>query len=128
MLRLVQLIHPDEGRRVAVVEEPRLHLIPEYDTVFELADAAIKTRKKIKDLISLNEPLLEYEPIHDGRSEWKLLPAFDHPVDPSRCFVTGTGLTHKASAENRQAMHGDAAAPITDSMKMYRIGTEGGRP
>jgi hypothetical protein len=41
--------------------------------------------------------------------------------------VTGTGLTHKASADNRQSMHG-AAATLTDSMKMYRIGIEGGRP
>ena len=31
------------------------------------------------------------------------------PAEPWRCLVTGTGLTHKASAENRQSMHGDAA-------------------
>jgi hypothetical protein len=127
MFRLVQLVHPDEGRRVAVVEEPKLHLLPSYDTVFELADAAMKSGKKMQDLISLAEPFLEYEPIHAGRSDWKLLPAFDHPLEPSRLHVTGTGLTHKASAENRQAMHGDPAH-LTDSMKMYRIGLEGGRP
>src|SRR5439155_19824131 len=63
-------------------------------------------------------------------SNWKLLAAFDHPVEGSRCLITGTGLTHKASAENRQSMHGAAKTnePITDSMKMYRIGLEGGRP
>ena len=45
--------------------------------------------------------------------------------------MSGTGLTHRASAENRQAMHkgeGEAAAPLTDSMRMYRWGLEGGRP
>jgi hypothetical protein len=50
--------------------------------------------------------------------------------------VTGTGLTHKASAENRNAMHGSLGSahqdqstePLTDSVKMYRIGLEGGRP
>jgi hypothetical protein len=41
--------------------------------------------------------------------------------------VTGTGLTHKASAENRNSMH-VASDALTDSMKMYRIGLEGGRP
>ena len=40
-----------------------------------------------------------------GRSPWRLLPPFDHPEEPARCLVTGTGLTHKASAENRQSMH-----------------------
>ena len=38
-------------------------------------------------------------------------------------------LTHKASADNRQKMH-DAADSnaATDSMKMYQLGVEGGRP
>src|SRR5213078_3133825 len=40
-----------------------------------------------------------------------------------------TGLTHKASAENRQAMHAARKpAVITDSMRMYQWGLEGGRP
>src|SRR6266699_1197460 len=66
----------------------------------------------------------------------------------SRCLVTGTGLTHRKSAENRQAMHsgtgfqpvsagveGDRpranrleACATSDSMKMYQWGVEGGRP
>jgi hypothetical protein len=58
-----------------------------------------------------------------------LLPAYDHPEEPARCLVTGTGLTHKASAANRQAMHAGAKpAVVTDSMRMYQWGLEGGRP
>ena len=54
---------------------------------------------------------------------------FVHPDYPANVFITGTGLTHKASVETRQSMHGDAAEAVeTDSMKMYRIGVEGGRP
>src|SRR5205823_8212792 len=54
---------------------------------------------------------------------------FDHPDEPGRCLVTGTGLTHKASAENRQAMHAaQKLAVVTDSMRMYQWGLEGGRP
>jgi hypothetical protein len=54
----------------------------------------------------------------------------DHPVEAARCLVSGTGLTHIASAKNRDAMH---AAPVeteapTDSMRMYRLGVQGGRP
>src|SRR4029077_9077774 len=71
---------------------------------------------------------LDYDAIYNGQSEWKLLRAFDHPHMASRCFVTGTGLTHKASAQNRQSMHLQKDAVETDSMKMFRIGLEGGRP
>jgi hypothetical protein len=57
------------------------------------------------------------------------MPAYDHPDEPARCLVSGTGLTHKASAENRQAMHaGKKAGAPSDSMKMYQWGIEGGRP
>jgi hypothetical protein len=41
--------------------------------------------------------------------------------------VTGTGLTHKASADNRQAMHHNPAE-LSDSMRMYLAGLEGGHP
>jgi hypothetical protein len=51
-----------------------------------------------------------------------------HP-DPARCLLTGTGLTHTASAAGRDAMHTAAAAGTeTDSMRMYRIGEAGGKP
>jgi hypothetical protein len=56
-----------------------------------------------------------------------LLPPIDHP-EPSRCFVTGTGLTHKGSADNRQSMHISGQAELTDSMRMFQIGLDGGRP
>jgi hypothetical protein len=48
-------------------------------------------------------------------------------ADPMQCIVSGTGLTHKASAQNRQKMH-DQADKLTDSMKMYLMGEEGGKP
>ena len=67
---------------------------------------------------------LDYDAIYRGESDWRLLPAFDHPDDPAHCLVTGTGLTHRASAENRQAMHAGEkkSAAITDSMRMFTNG------
>jgi hypothetical protein len=45
------------------------------------------------------------------------------------CMIAGTGLTHKASAANRQKMHeSEKAQRLTDSMKMYKMGEEGGKP
>lgn len=73
-----------------------------------------------------SEQTLDYDAIYRLESEWRLLPPFTHP-EPARCLVTGTGLTHKASADNRQAMHHDPAE-ISDSMRMYLAGLEGGHP
>ena len=58
-----------------------------------------------------------------------LLPPIDHP-DSAHLLLTGTGLTHLGSAEGRDKMHRaiDAAAHVTDSMKMFLMGVEGGKP
>lgn len=52
-----------------------------------------------------------------------------HP-DPAHLHLTGTGLTHLGSASARDAMHAklEGAETLTDSMKMFRMGLEGGRP
>lgn len=132
MLRLVQLSHPDHGRRVAVVEEPNLKVVRGPSSVVELATAAIAAGRQIADVVASHgfAESLPYNEVYGGNSAWKLLSPIDHPQDAARCLVTGTGLTHKASADNRQSMHGAAKAdePLTDSMRMYRIGLEGGRP
>jgi len=50
-----------------------------------------------------------------------------HP-EPARMYLCGTGLTHLGSAATRNAMHGGAPEHETDSMKMFRMGIEGGKP
>ncbi len=55
-----------------------------------------------------------------------------HPImhpDPAHLHLTGTGLTHLGSAATRDAMHVKANADdATDSMKMFRMGLEDGKP
>src|SRR5829696_4625830 len=108
MIRLVQISHPALGKHVAVVDEPRLRFVAGFSSMYELAMEAIRQDKRIAQLIDVKRgsESLEYEPIYKGLSAWTLLPPLTHP-DPAHCLVTGTGLTHKKSAENRQAMHGD---------------------
>lgn len=61
-------------------------------------------------------------------SEVSLLAPIDHP-DTAHCLVTGTGLTHLGSAEGRDRMHKAAAVgQATDSMRMFLMGLEGGKP
>jgi len=63
--------------------------------------------------------------------EGRLMPPITHP-DPAHLHLTGTGLTHLGSAATRDAMHQKAEAkaeePLTDSMRMFRMGIEGGKP
>ena len=129
MTRLIQ-IKKGNLRRVALVEEPNVRMLDACSSIYELALMAIRAGIKLSDLArqrARNE-ILDYDAIYGGRSEWRLLPAIDHPDELSRCLISGTGLTHLGSARGRQSMHATAAEDLTDSMKMFRWGVDGGRP
>jgi hypothetical protein len=128
-LRFVQLKAGD-ARRVAVVEEPKLRLLRNFDSMYALAQAAIKSDGKLTSTAAnyLTDESLDYDPIYEGRGEWKLLAPIDHPQEIARCLVSGTGLTHLGSARDRASMHMAKEQELTDSMKMFRWGLEGGRP
>jgi hypothetical protein len=99
-------------------------------SVYDLARQAIQNDATLSALVAqiLGAEILDYDSVHEGRSEWSFLPSFDHPNDSARCMISGTGLTHKASAENRAAMHKQDAAEITDSFRMYQMGLDAGNP
>jgi hypothetical protein len=127
--RLVQ-IQNGATRRVALVEEPQLRLLNSFDSVFALATAGLDRGESLLSLVASHrsEETVDYEAVYSGSSAWRLLSPIDHPRDPARCLVSGTGLTHLGSATNRAAMHGKSEAELTDSMRMFRSGMEGGRP
>ena len=129
MTRLIQ-IQQGIFRRVGLVEEPRIRLLDGVPSIMSLACAAIESNSTITSLIEKKATgeILGYDPIYSGKSEWRLLPAIDHPDEATRCLVSGTGLTHLGSAKNRDSMHTVAEAQMTDSMKMFRWGVEGGKP
>src|SRR3984893_2405340 len=146
MMRLVQLRKGNE-RRVALVEEPRLVLLDGVTSILELATAVTASGRGVSDAAKLQATgeSLEYDAVYDGSSEYGLLTPIDHPDEPARCMISGTGLTHLGSAQGRNAMHiaakagatanadtADKAAfsvePMTDSMKMFRGGLLEGRP
>ncbi len=129
MTRLVQ-IKKGPVRRVALVEEPYLRVLDGCTSVYELALSAMKVSSKLSDLTKkrLTTERLDYDQVYSGRSEWQMLPPIDHPDEPSRCMISGTGLTHLGSARDRQSMHAVVNNEMTDSMKMFHWGKEGGRP
>lgn len=129
-MRLVQL-KVGNVRRLAVVDEPWLRLIQGFDSVYALAQETIRRNRRLTALIEehLTKDTVEYDAIYRGGAEWKLLSPIDHPEEPGRCLVSGTGLTHHGSARERDAMHGSSTEQeLTDSMKMFRWGVEAGRP
>src|SRR5437868_14134414 len=91
-VRIVQLQSPPGATRVAVVEEPRLHLLDGYDSVYALCQTALATSQKLADVAqkARSAETLEYDPIYTLQCEWRLLPPWTHP-EPARCLVTGTG-------------------------------------
>ncbi|HEY2820041.1 MAG TPA: AraD1 family protein [Candidatus Acidoferrum sp.] len=127
--RLVQ-IQKGQTRRVALVEEPLLRLLNGSGSVYELAQRALADGVKLTEAArqKASSDTLDYDPIYRGDSDWRLLPAIDHPEETSRCLVSGTGLTHLGSAQGRQSMHAVATQEMTDSMKMFSWGIEGGKP
>jgi hypothetical protein len=129
MTRLIQ-IQNGATRAVALVEEPRVRLLRGVKSIFELAQKAVDSKISLVTLVQKKATgkFLDYDPIYNGKSKWRLLPPIDHPVESSRCLVSGTGLTHLGSAANRQRMHEAKESELTDSMKMFRLGVEGGKP
>ena len=127
-MRIVQLQSVSGETRAASVEGDRLRLLRGCESVFDLAQAALREHKPLREVAAAqaSDETLDYDPIYRLDSEWRLLPPFTHP-EPARCLVTGTGLTHKASADNRQAMHKNPAE-LSDSMRMYLAGLQGGHP
>jgi hypothetical protein len=127
-VRLVQLASGGT-RAVALVDEPSLVLLDGVASILQLAQDAIASGTPLKTFAAAKagRTRLAYDPIYEGRGEWRLLTPIDHP-EPSRCLVSGTGLTHLGSAADRQQMHEAAEAALTDSMKMFRLGLADGKP
>lgn len=101
MTRLVQIIHPEYGRRIALVNgEDELHLLSTYRTAYDFAMAAIETGQKMRDLLStdLSGIVLDYREVHALRSGWRFLPSFDHPAHTACCLVSGCANAHGSDA------------------------------
>jgi hypothetical protein len=128
MTSLVQLKDPSGNRRAALVDDESLLLLEGVESIYALCQRALAAGDSLIATVR-GTPVQESIPydLAYQDSGWRILPAFDHPTEPGDCLVSGTGLTHRASVENRNAMHQEKAT-VTDSMRMYQWGLEGGSP
>ncbi|MEO1017611.1 MAG: AraD1 family protein [Pseudomonadota bacterium] len=125
-MNLVQFVTRDGERAVAIVEGDTLNLLRDVKSVSELAHEAVADHQILADAAQNRRSSGEeaYEPVI---AEGRLLNPVDHP-DPAHLLVTGTGLTHLGSATTRDSMHAVKEEDLTDSMKMFKMGLEGGKP
>lgn len=126
-MHLIQFLDDLGQRAVGVVDGPVVRTVTHAASVYDIALAALNAGTTMADIIGTTRlgPELSRDAI---LVEGRMLSPIDHP-DPAHLYVTGTGLTHLGSAATRDAMHqGAAPETLTDSMKMFRMGLEGGRP
>lgn len=128
-MRIIQFKTEEGGRGVARIEGAAAVSVPGAVSVIGLATDAIAAGASLEQIIvTKGEGVrLDYAGL---LAEGRVLPPVDHP-DPAHCYVTGTGLTHLGSADARDRMHRKlegAEDALTDSMKMFRWGLEGGKP
>jgi hypothetical protein len=127
-LRLVQILTPSGERCVAAATDGTAgRRVKGAASVISLAQAAIAAKSTLgamADAAGYGEDIDLDEALRAKR----ILAPIDHP-DPARVFLTGTGLTHLGSADARDRMHAKAhSADASDSMKMFRMGLDGGKP
>jgi hypothetical protein len=129
-MRLMQVRSGRNQRGIVATDRGKSWHVKKYKTVYELAQAAIRRKTSIAKLVRAAGSAGEADP-SKLLAEGRVLAPIDHP-DPAHLFVTGTGLSHLGSAESRDAMHKKMAETaeetMTDSMKMFRMGLEGGKP
>ena len=129
-MNLIQYFDLNGERAVGAVDGDVTRQVNGATSVYALAQAAIAGQTGIGALIAqqgLGETVDKAALLAEGR----LLAPVDHP-DPAHLYVTGTGLTHLGSAATRDAMHKSNGTKtednLTDSMKMFRMGLENGKP
>ena len=130
-MRLVQFIDRDGSRKVALASDDgsTLRVLRQVQRLYDLALEAGRRKLALSSLAQdrLGTETVSYDEVVAQR---RLLPPLDHP-DPARSLITGTGLSHLGSAAARDSMHiklKQDESQLTDSMKMFKWGMEGGKP
>lgn len=129
-MRLIQYLDATDQPRVAIVRSASaVEPLTRAGSMHALALSAISAKTSLSALAGslASGTMLDYQALVDGA---RLLPPLTH-ADPAHLLVSGTGLTHLGSADARAAMHSKLQgkdAELTDSMRMFKLGIEGGKP
>lgn len=126
-MRAIQFSDAEGRRRVGIVHDVHtVEALAGVHTIYDLALEALRRRQSLAQVLSElpADRRVDYDELV---AERRVLAPLEHP-DPAHTFVTGTGLTHLGSADARDRMHKAAPETLTDSMRMFQLGLEGGKP
>jgi len=127
-MHLSQILKADGSIAVVVREGSEAAVVRHAKSTYELAVEATNVGKSLADVVA-SHGLGDAVDLYAIAREGLLTLPISHP-DLTHMHLTGTGLTHLGSASARDAMHTKLEGPdnLTDSMRMFRMGLEGGRP
>ena len=127
-MRLSQIEDENGKRALVATARGESRLIKGARTTVDLARQAIAQGASLRKLIA-ERGVGRAVDLRRALKEKRVLAPIDHK-DPAHVLITGTGLTHLGSAEGRDKMHNELADPmkLTDSMRMFKMGLEGGKP
>ena len=128
-MNLVQFVDRRWKRRVGIVAAGRIVPLKRVSRMTELAALAVRQGQSLSSTVR-ELSTASFEDYEVAQKERRLLPPLDHE-DPAHCLITGTGLTHLGSASARDAMHAKlegGAENLSDSLKMFRMGLDAGKP
>jgi hypothetical protein len=128
-MNLVQILDSKGKRRVGLVTGGQVVLLKKATTTLGLAAIALKEGKSLSAMASALASSAT-EDYAAALKDKRVLTPVDHQ-DPAHCIITGTGLTHLGSAAARDGMHkklSGAKEELTDSLRMFKLGLEGGKP
>lgn len=128
MLTLLQHRSASGVRRLVAARDGTARFVAGFADLRTLAEAAIARGVGLAAMVDAAGSEAAVDPAEE-LAAGRLMAPIDHP-DEAHLLLSGTGLTHLGSAEGRDRMHRAAAAgdTLTDSMRMFLEGVEGGKP
>jgi hypothetical protein len=128
LMNLVQFMDAKNRRAVGLVSGGKVIKLKRVERVAGLAALALKEGKSLSAIANALATSTT-EDYAAALKEKRLLSPLDHE-DAAHCIITGTGLTHLGSASARDSMHKklDGETALTDSLRMFKQGLEGGKP
>ena len=122
-----QIFQTDGSIAVVVRDGSEAAIVRNAASTYALAQEAIAKGVSLSHVIR-EHGLGQAVDLAQIAAEGRMTLPLSHP-DPAHLHLTGTGLTHLGSAAARDAMHSKLQADtLTDSMKMFQMGLQEGRP
>lgn len=125
-----QVVDDGDAIRVVARRDGAARIVSGAKSVYSLALEAARSGVGLEALVE-RKGYGRTVDLDAAYRQGRLISPISHS-DPAHLHLTGTGLTHLGSAATRDAMHRKAAEEdeetLTDSMKMFRMGLEGGKP